>query len=115
MFRQSSPILAPLVAAFLKTTSHGVLLKFGSQRNACNSFSFRPRETAKAEAVMRFPGWRYVHQEGWTGAVTEHSGVCFMAAVRGGDKDLQPYLSQPARQLARRSARSERNARVAQW
>jgi hypothetical protein len=27
--------------------------------------------------------------------VTEHSGVCFMAAVRGGDKDLQPYLSQP--------------------
>jgi hypothetical protein len=27
--------------------------------------------------------------------VTEHSGVCFMAAVRGGDKDLEPYLAKP--------------------
>jgi hypothetical protein len=45
--------------------------------------------------VLRFPGWRYVHQEGWTGAVTEHSGVCFMAAVRGGDKELEPYLAKP--------------------
>jgi hypothetical protein len=50
---------------------------------------------SKSGAVLRFPGWRYVHQEGWTGAVTEHSGVCFMAAVRGGDKDLEPYLAKP--------------------
>jgi len=49
------------------------------------SFSFQ-RERQKSGAVMRFPGWRFiVHQEGWTGAVIEHSGVCFMAAVRGGD------------------------------
>jgi hypothetical protein len=59
-------------------------------------FLFPAERDSKSGGVIRFPGWRYVHQEGWTGAVTEHSGVCFMAAVRGGDKDLQPYLSQPA-------------------
>ena len=55
-------------------------------------FLFPAERDSKTGAVMRFPGWRYVHQEGWTGAVTEHSGVCFMAAVRGGDKELEPYL-----------------------
>ena len=55
-------------------------------------FLFPAERDSKSGTVLRFPGWRYVHQEGWTGAVTEHSGVCFMAAVRGGDKDLQPYL-----------------------
>jgi hypothetical protein len=45
--------------------------------------------------VLAFPGWRYVHQEGWVGAVTEHNGVCFMAALRGREKDLEPYLSGP--------------------
>ena len=55
MFRHSSPILAPLVAAFLKTTNRGVSLKFGSQRNACSSFYFRPRETPKAAQCCGFP------------------------------------------------------------
>jgi hypothetical protein len=59
-------------------------------------FLFPAERDIKTGAVHRFPGWRYVHQEGWTGAVTEHSGVCFMAAVRGSDKDLAPYLAQPA-------------------
>jgi len=59
-------------------------------------FLFPEERDSKTGAVQRFPGWRYVHQEGWTGAVTEHSGVCFMAAVRGSDKDLAPYLSPPA-------------------
>jgi len=27
--------------------------------------------------------------------VTEHSGVLFMAAIRGGEKDLAPYLATP--------------------
>jgi hypothetical protein len=58
-------------------------------------FLFPAERDTKTGAVQRFPGWRYVHQEGWTGAVTEHSGVCFMAAIRGGDKELAPYLSQP--------------------
>jgi hypothetical protein len=58
-------------------------------------FLFPAERDSKNGAVLSFPGWRYVHQEGWTGAVTEHSGVCFMAAVRGGDKDFQPYLAKP--------------------
>src|SRR5512132_3526288 len=58
-------------------------------------FLFPAERDSKSRTVLRFPGWRYVHQEGWTGAVTEHSGVCFMAAVRGGDKDLAPYIAKP--------------------
>ena len=58
-------------------------------------FLFPAERNSKTGAVMRFPDWRYVHQEGWTGAVTEHSGVCFMAAIRGRDKDLEPYIARP--------------------
>ncbi len=58
-------------------------------------FLFPAERDSKTGAVMRFPGWRYLHQEGWTGAVTEHSGVCFMAAIRGRDKDLAPYIAKP--------------------
>src|SRR5215469_10648304 len=57
-------------------------------------FLFPAERNGKTGAVLTFPGWRYVHQEGWTGAVTEHNGVCFMAALRGRDKDLAPYVSQ---------------------
>jgi hypothetical protein len=59
-------------------------------------FLFPAERNTKTGAVLRFPGWRYVHQEGWVGAVTEHSGVCFMAALRGREKDLEPYLSKAA-------------------
>ena len=55
-------------------------------------FLFPAERDSKTGAVLRFPGWRYVDQEGWTGAVTEHNGVCFMAAIRGRDRDLEPYL-----------------------
>jgi hypothetical protein len=55
-------------------------------------FLFPAERDTKTGAVLRFPGWRFVHQEGWTGTVVEHSGVCFMAAIRGRDKDLKPYL-----------------------
>jgi hypothetical protein len=55
-------------------------------------FLFPAERDSKTGAVLRLPGWRFVHQEGWTGTVTEHSGVCFMAAIRGRDKDLKPYL-----------------------
>jgi len=58
-------------------------------------FLFPAERGSKTGSVLRFPGWRDVHQEGWTGAVSEHNGVCFMAAVRGGDKELAPYLFQP--------------------
>jgi hypothetical protein len=60
-------------------------------------FLFPAVRDTKTGAVLRFPGWRYVHQEGWTCAVTEHSGVCFMAAIRGRDKDLEPYIAKPKR------------------
>jgi hypothetical protein len=55
-------------------------------------FLFPAERDTKTGAVLRFPSWRFVHQEGWTGTVTEHGGVCFMAAIRGRDKDLAPYL-----------------------
>jgi hypothetical protein len=58
-------------------------------------FLFPAERDTKTGAVLRFPGWRYVHQEGWVGAVREHSGVCFMAALRGPEKELEPYLSKP--------------------
>ena len=55
-------------------------------------FLFPAERDAKTGAVQRFPGWRYVHQEGWVGAVTEHNGVCFMAALRGREKELEAYI-----------------------
>lgn len=58
-------------------------------------FLFPGERDTKTGAVLAFPGWRYVHQEGWIGAVTEHNGVCFMAVLQGREKDLEPYLSGP--------------------
>jgi hypothetical protein len=58
-------------------------------------FLFPAERDSKTGAVLAFPGWRYVHQEGWVGAVTEHNGVCFMAVLQGREKDLEPYLSGP--------------------
>jgi hypothetical protein len=58
-------------------------------------FLFPAERDTKTGAVLAFPGWRYVHQEGWIGAVTEHNGVCFMAVLQGREKDLEPYLSGP--------------------
>lgn len=55
-------------------------------------FLFPADRNAKTGAVLKFPGWRYVHQEGWVGAVTERNGVCFMAALRGREKDLASYV-----------------------
>jgi len=58
-------------------------------------FLFPAERDTKTGAALAFPGWRYVHQEGWIGAVTEHNGVCFMAVLQGREKDLEPYLSGP--------------------
>ena len=55
-------------------------------------FLFPAERNAKTGAVLKFPGWRYVHQENWIGAVTQRNGVCFMAALRGREKDLTPYI-----------------------
>jgi hypothetical protein len=58
-------------------------------------FLFPAERNAKTGAVLHFPGWRYVNQEGWVGAVTERNGVCFMAALRGNEKELAPYITKP--------------------
>lgn len=60
--------------------------------NRMQLFLFPAERDSKTGAILRFPGWRYIHQEGWVGAVREHSGVCFMAALRGREKDLDAYL-----------------------
>jgi len=56
-------------------------------------FLFPAERDAKTGAVREFSGWRYVDQEGWTGVVSERNGVCFMAALRGREKDLAPYIA----------------------
>jgi hypothetical protein len=56
-------------------------------------FLFPAERNLKTGAVLKFQGWRYIHQEGWVGAVTEHNGACFMVALHGREKDLAPYLA----------------------
>jgi hypothetical protein len=56
-------------------------------------FLFPAERNIKTGTVLRFPGWQYIQQEGWTGAVIEHNGVCFMAALRGRENDLAQYIS----------------------
>jgi hypothetical protein len=55
-------------------------------------FFLFPAEPNKEGKVNDFSDWRFVELEGWTGAVTQRNGVCFMAVIRGGEKDLQMYL-----------------------
>lgn len=56
-------------------------------------FLFPAERDPKTGAARHFDGWRYVDQDRWTGVVHEENGVCFMAAVRGSEKDLAPYIS----------------------
>ena len=56
-------------------------------------FLFPAERDPKTGAPRAFEGWRYVEHEGWTGAVQMRAGVCFMAAIRGEQKDLEPYLT----------------------
>lgn len=56
-------------------------------------FMFPAERDPKTGAVRHFNGWRYCDQDRWTGVVKEQNGVCFMAALRGSEKDLAPYVS----------------------
>src|SRR3954463_8782345 len=56
-------------------------------------FLFPADRDPKTGEVKCFPGWRYVEQECWTGVVQEKGGVLFMAALRGGKKELAPYIN----------------------
>jgi hypothetical protein len=55
-------------------------------------FFLFPAEPDKEGKVNDFSDWRFVELEGWTGAVTQRNGVCFMAVIRGGEKELRVYL-----------------------
>ena len=55
-------------------------------------FLFPAEKNPKDGSVTDFADWRFVELEGWTGAVRQRTGVCFMAAIRGREKDLAPYL-----------------------
>lgn len=56
-------------------------------------FMFPAERDPKTGAAKHFNGWRYVDQDRWTGVVKEEGGVCFMAALRGSEKDLAQYVS----------------------
>jgi hypothetical protein len=55
-------------------------------------FLFPAERDLKTGRVKHFDGWRFVDQDRWTGVVQEKNGVCFMAAVRGNEKDLLTYV-----------------------
>jgi hypothetical protein len=55
-------------------------------------FFLFPAEPDKNGKIIDFSDWRFVELEGWTGVVTQRNGVCFMAAIRGGEKELRAYL-----------------------
>jgi hypothetical protein len=56
-------------------------------------FLFPAERDPKTGKARDFSGWHYVDQDRWTGVVKEQNGVCFMAAIRGSEKDLAPYVS----------------------
>lgn len=58
-------------------------------------FLFPAERDSKTGVVQHFTGWRFVDQDRWTGVVQEKNGVCFMAAIRGGEKELRAYLEKP--------------------
>lgn len=55
-------------------------------------FLFPAERDSKTGAVHHFTGWRFVDQDRWTGVVQEKNGVCFMAAIRGSEKELKSYI-----------------------
>ncbi|MEP6937911.1 MAG: hypothetical protein ABI871_07565 [Chthoniobacterales bacterium] len=60
-------------------------------------FLFPAEKNPKDGRVQNFSGWKFVEQEGWTGAVKQENGICFMVAVSGTEGDLAPYLKKAER------------------
>jgi hypothetical protein len=56
-------------------------------------FLFPAERDVKTGKAKEFSGWRFIDQERWAGVVKESNGVCFMAALRGSEKDLAAYVS----------------------
>lgn len=56
-------------------------------------FLFPAARSPKDKKPMEFSGWRFLEHEGWAGAVQVRSGVIFMAAIRGEEKDVAAYVT----------------------
>lgn len=70
----------------------GRVAHIGAAEKRMQFFLFPASRDAKTGQPEEFPGWRYIEQEGWTGAVHASKGVLFMAAVRGPKKELASYV-----------------------
>jgi hypothetical protein len=58
-------------------------------------FFLYPAEVSAGRASSKSHGrpiWRYVEGEGWSGAVQEREGICFMIAMHGNEEELRTYL-----------------------
>jgi hypothetical protein len=71
----------------------GQVAQIGLAEKRMQLFLFPAPQDSKTGKPEEFAGWRYIEQEGWTGAVQVRNGILFMAAVRGTKKDLAPYLA----------------------
>ncbi len=56
-------------------------------------FLFPAQRDVKTGRPLEFEGWRSVSHDGWSGVVQVRDGICFMAALRGDEKELQSYLA----------------------
>lgn len=72
----------------------GRVAQIGAVEKRMQLFMFPARRDAKTGRPEEFDGWRYVEQEGWTGAVHAREGVLFMAVVRGPKKELARYVKE---------------------
>jgi hypothetical protein len=70
----------------------GRVAQIGVTEKRMQFFLFPARRSSKTGQPEEFQGWRFLEQEGWTGAVRARQGVLFMATVRGPKKDLAAYL-----------------------
>ena len=70
----------------------GRVAQIGVAEKRMQLFLFPARRSSKTGQPEEFQGWRFLEQEGWTGAVRARQGVLFMATVRGPKKDLAAYL-----------------------
>lgn len=57
-------------------------------------FIFPAERNPKDGKPKEFSGWKYLEHEGWAGVAKFRAGVVFMAAMRGEEKDLAPYVAQ---------------------
>ncbi len=70
----------------------GRVAQIGTVEKRIQLFLFPARRDVKTGQAEEFGGWRYIEQEGWTGAVRAREGVLFMAVVRGPPKELARYV-----------------------